>query len=286
MRVIAVLCALLAAAGNALASVLQRRAARTAPREEAFRPSLVGDLVRRPVWLGGVAALIGGFVCQAAALSIAGLALVQPLLIAELPFTMLLLARVLHVRLDRRTWLAVVVMTVGIAGFLAAAAPAIGHRSPDRWDWMIAAIVTIGLIAGLVLVSVTISSAARAALLGTATGIGFAFTATFIKATTGLLSQGFTALFTSWPLYAMVGAGLCSLFLLQNALQSGTLVAAQPALTISDPVASVSYGVIMFGETVRTGPWIIPEVAGMGFIAYGSVRLSRSPLIHDRKEMR
>jgi hypothetical protein len=74
----------------------------------------------------------------------------------------------------------------------------------------------------------------------------------------------------------MVVAGLGSVFLLQNALQSGTLVAAQPALTICDPVASVLYGITMFGETVRSGLWLIIEVIGFALIFFGTIRLSRS----------
>ncbi|GII86831.1 hypothetical protein Ssi03_48210 [Sphaerisporangium siamense] len=39
-----------------------------------------------------------------------------------------------------------------------------------------------------------------------------------------------------------MATGICSFFLLQNAFQSGSLIAAQPAITISDPVAGVLYG--------------------------------------------
>lgn len=56
-------------------------------------------------------------------------------------------------------------------------------------------------------------------------------------------------------------------------------MAAQPALTITDPVASVVYGVVLFGEDFRTGPWIVPEPVGIGLIAYGSVLLAQSPPI-------
>ena len=45
---IAVLFAIMASASNALASVLQREAARTAPRDRAFRLGLIAYLVRRP----------------------------------------------------------------------------------------------------------------------------------------------------------------------------------------------------------------------------------------------
>ncbi|MFL6052689.1 MAG: DMT family transporter [Actinoallomurus sp.] len=281
---IAVLFALLAAASNAVASVLQRRAARSEPEEFAFRLALLWDLIRRPVWLGGIGALIAGFLLQALALSRGGLALVQPLLVAELPLTMFLIARVSRVRLDWRTWLAVGVMTAGLAGFLGAASPRPGHRIPSALLWLIAAAVTLGVIVAVVVLAKQASGAARTALLGATAGVGFAFTATFMKATTNLLDKGIAVLLTSWEPYAMVAAGIGSLFLLQNALQSGTLVAAQPALTIADPVASILYGITMFGEGVRSGPWVTAEVAGFGLIFYGSVRLSQSRPIRIQAE--
>lgn len=281
---IAIPFALLAAASNALASVLQRRAVRSAPDELVLRPALLLSLIRSRVWLAGIGALIGGFLLQVLALSNGGLALVQPLLAAELPLTMILLAWLFHIRLDRRAWVAIGAMTAGLAGFLAAASPAPGRHMPGTLDWVGAGIVTVAVITGLVFFSRLVCGPPRAALLGVAAGIGFAFTATFIKATTKLFDKGIAELLTSWEPYAMVGAGLISLLLLQNALQSGTLVAAQPALTISDPVASILYGVTMLGERVRSGPWIIIEVVGFALIFYGSIRLSQSRPIQMQAE--
>ncbi|GGL12900.1 hypothetical protein Sme01_20470 [Sphaerisporangium melleum] len=275
---IAVVLALFAAASNALASVLQRRAARLVPQEKAFRPALIVALVRQPVWLGGIAALISGFIFQAWALAEGALALVQPLLVVELPFTMLAIGWLLGVRLDRRSWLAVGTMTAGLAVFLASGAPGMGHRSPTSTEWTLAAIVTVATVIGLVMLTHVITTpAGRAAVLGVAAGIGFAFTATFIKESTIIFQRDPAVLATSWQLYAMVLGGLCSLFLLQNALQSGPLVAAQPALTTTDPVASVLYGLMIFGEQLRLGGWLVLEALGAGMIIYGSFLLAQSP---------
>ncbi|MEU6432116.1 DMT family transporter [Microbispora sp. NPDC046973] len=281
---IAVVLALLAAAANAVASVLQRRAARSAPADEAFRPGLIWDLVQQPAWLGGIAALIAGFLLQAAALTSGGLALVQPLLVAELPITMLVAGWMFRVRVTAQTWLAVGALTAGLAGFLAAASPTPGSRLPGLLTWVISAGVTAGLLACCVAFAVASGGAARAVLLGVAAGLGFAYTAVLMKRTVEELPGGLRTLAGSWSLWAMVAAGLCSLFLLQNALHSGPLVAVQPALTVTDPVASTVYGVAMFGEDIRTGPWVLPELTGMALILYGSVLLSRyAPL---RKQAR
>ncbi|WP_198166950.1 DMT family transporter [Microbispora sp. ATCC PTA-5024] len=273
---IAILLAVLAAAANAVASVLQRRAARAAPPEEAFRVRLIWDLLRRPLWLGGIGALIGGFLFQAAALTTGGLALVQPILVAELPFTMLLAGRVFRVRIEPASWVAIGALTAGLGGFLAAASPEPGDRVPGVAGWAVSAGATAGAIACCVALALAAGGAPRAVLLGVAAGLGFAYTAVLMKRTTTLATAGLADLPRAWSLYAMVAAGLASLYLLQNALQSGPLVAVQPALTVTDPVASTAYGVALFGEDIQTGPWIVPELAGISLILYGSLLLSRS----------
>jgi drug/metabolite transporter (DMT)-like permease len=284
--VIAVVLAVVAAASNALASVLQRRAARTAPPDQAFRLGLIAYLIRRPAWLGGIGALIGGFLFQAAALSFGGLSLVQPILVVELPFTMMFIGSLLGARVDRRSWLAVGVLTAGLATLLLAAGPSEGHQVPSRMDWAVATLVTVGILAGLLTAAaLVVTGAARAAVLGVSAGLGFSFTAALMKETVTELAWRPSTVLTTWPVYGMVLAGLVSLFLLQNAFQSGTLVAVQPALTVSDPVASIGYGVGLFGETIRLGFWSVLEVMAIGLIIYGSARLAQSAPLRPQQEV-
>lgn len=270
---IAVGFAVLAAASNALASVLQRAAARTAPRDQAFRLGLIAYLIRRPAWLGGIGALIAGFLCQATALNFGELSLVQPLLVLELPFTLVFVRWLLKVRTVRRSWRAVGLLTTGLVTLLLAAGPSEGHRVPRAMELIIGVAVTVGLVAGLLAGARVLPGIGRAVLLGASAGLGFAFTAALMKQAVTELRHPADLLIT-WPMYGMVVAGLISLFLLQNALQSGTLVAVQPALTISDPIASIGYGVGLFGETIRLGPWVLLELIGLGLIVFGSLRLA------------
>ncbi|MFF4238634.1 DMT family transporter [Actinomadura geliboluensis] len=282
---IPVVLALLAGASNALASVLQRRVAKAAPEADAFKFALILDLLRSPMWLGGIGALIAAFVLQAAALSIAGLSLVQPLLAVELPFTMILIALLPPRGLTRVPWTAVVLLSVGLAVLLFALSPDEGYHLPSGSAWIIATTGTAGCVAALIALSWLIRGPVRAVLLGITTSIGFALTAAFMNTATHDFERGLRAVVTSWQLYAMALAGLGSLFLLQNALQSGTLVAVQPALTISDPVASIILGVYLFGENVRGGPWVLLEAAGMALLLLGSIGIARSPLLHEEHDV-
>lgn len=280
---IAVILSLLGGAANALASVLQRRAARAAPEDDAFKPSLILDLLREPLWIGGVGALIAAFVLQAAALSMAGLALVQPLLASELPFTMIFIAWFPPRGLRQVPWTGVGVLTVGLAALLIAAAPSEGLGVPGPGEWIIATAATVGCAAALVAAAWSIRGPARGVLLGVTTSLGFALTAAFMRTATRDFSDGIAAVLTSWELYAMAATGVVSLYLLQNALQSGSLVAVQPALTVTDPAASILLGVGLFEESIRTGLWIIAEILGIVLILVGSAVIARSPLLHDER---
>lgn len=276
MLALAIACALFAAASNAMASVLQRRVARDSPPERTQGLGLISRVIRRPRWLAGIGCLTAGFLLQATALSFGGLALVQPLMAAELPLTLVLAALVSRTALDRGGWIAVALMTAGLALLLAGAAPTPGKREPDGRAWLIAAGAAVALIGVLTLLGMRRRGGIRAGLLGVGSGLGFALTAAFMTTVAKRFGSGPATAFETWQLYAMVAAGVCSLLLLQYALQSGSLAIAQPALTITDPVAGVVLGVTLFGDRIRLGGWIAAQAVGVVLIVLGTVRLAAS----------
>lgn len=101
-----------------------------------------------------------------------------------------------------------------------------------------------------------------------------------MKAMTGALNRGGVAqIFLTWQTHAMVAAGLLAMFLLQSALNAGRLVAVQPGLTGADPIVSILWGTVGYGETVRGGVYVVPAVVSAAVIGWGILWLSRSPLI-------
>jgi drug/metabolite transporter (DMT)-like permease len=277
---IAVVAALFAAACNALASVLQRRGAKDIPQDNSLHIGLLLVLVRKPVWLFGLLAMVGAFVFQATALSQGDLSLVQPLLLAELPLTLLLVRFWFHLDGGRRAWVGVGGMCVGLAVVLLAASPSGGRTNVGITPLLLATAATGGLVVVGILVALRCRGNVRAATFGIAAGTGFALTAALMKgATDRVNSQGIGSVFTSWQLYATAAAGAASLYVWQNALQAGSLAAAQPAITISDPVLSTLLGIFVFGEHVRLGGWLALEVVGALIVVAASFELARSPLL-------
>jgi drug/metabolite transporter (DMT)-like permease len=281
--VVSVLFALLTALCNGLASVFQRIAASTAPAADALHLSLFSYLIKRKVWLAGIGLVVFAAVCQATALDKGAVALVQPIFIIELPFTLLVASKLAHRKLPKLTWWAVGLVTVSLGAGLAAAAPTGGTTQAPLKVWIAALIATGAFEAVVITIGVRARGNARAAALGLAAACGYALTATLLKSAVATLSQGIVPFFTTWQLYATAAAGVGALFLLQNGLQAGSLVAVQPPLTLGDALISSSYGVTVFGENVQTAGWLLViEILAVVAVAIGCIQLSRSlAMVHD-----
>lgn len=124
---------------------LQALEARRAPTEEALRPSLIGHLLKRPVWVGGIALALVGWPLQIAALSQAPITLVQPVLALGLLLLLLLGVRVLHERVGPREILAVVLIIGSVAVFAWAAPREVGEV--DRGPGLIVALAILITVA-------------------------------------------------------------------------------------------------------------------------------------------
>jgi drug/metabolite transporter (DMT)-like permease len=156
---------------QASASVLQRRSARTEPDSAEFSLRLIADLARRPGWLLGIAAMISGFLLHAVSISLSRIALVQPILVAELPFTLVLAAWTFRLPLSGRDWLAVGMATAGLAAFLGCLAPTGGDPGQVAGStWALGAAITVVAVGALVLLGYRARREHGAALLGIATG--------------------------------------------------------------------------------------------------------------------
>ena len=110
------------------------------PKRHNLNLRLVWSLAHEPVWFGGILAVIVGFLLQAAALGGGDLSVVEPILVFELPATLILACRVFGTRMRAREWAAAAGMTAGLAALIyLLSAPertrtvlAAGHARADR----------------------------------------------------------------------------------------------------------------------------------------------------------
>jgi hypothetical protein len=79
-----------------------------------------------------------------------------------------------------------------------------------------------------------------------------------MKGMTTTFVGGLGHLLTNWQIYGMIAAGVFGMFLVQSAMNAAQLLAAQPGLTLADPVLSILWGVMAFHERIRGGWLIVP----------------------------
>ena len=283
----AILMAVAASICTATASVCQRLGARSV-ETGGFDAWLLLRLARRPVWLLGVASMIGGFVLQLCALRYGALALVQPILALELLFVFgyLAVAGAGRVKVRRRDWLAAAAMSVGIGLFLRLASPSGGRLHAPGSSWLLAALATAGVVVAALAVTLGLgkgsgaSPSRRAAVLGAVTGISWGFVAAVIKELSSRLDDGLGAIFSSWSVYVLLVAGAATMLLASHALAAGPLAASQPGFTILDPLSASLLGVFLFGEHIRTGVVSLGgEALALAVVFAGASALSHSCLI-------
>lgn len=285
MIVLCVVLALLAALGNAAASVLQRRAAAThVPDRTGGRLAASLGFVRQRVWRWGAGLLVVSGLAQALALAAGPLAVVQPVMTTELLFTLVLAAIVFRQPPDARTWRAFAGMAVGLAVLLLLAAPSGGTQTVPPGRWLLVSVPAGVVSAALVAVGARLRGSARAAVLGSATAIGFSVTAALMKDTIGMVPDGAGALFSAWQIYAAAAVGLGSFLMLQATLRAGSLAASQPALTLGDSLLSVILGLALFDESIELGRRVVPEAGALVLIAVASVHLSGSPVVSGKDD--
>ena len=274
---LAVAFALAAAFANAVNVMTQHKASIGAPRRvKGWRLALY--LPRQPLWLLGVAAAVASFVFQALALHNGPLSVVQPLLITELVFVLVLRRVWIHQDVARAAWVSVSVVCVTLAVFLAVGEPTGGHPYPEAKQWLSAGLVFGGAIAVLTLAGLRGSSARRAAALAAATGLTAAMEASFLKTATETLSvSGVGGMLADWPVYAFIAATITGALLQQGALHVGPLSVSQPLLVIVDPFASIILSVWLFSERFTDSPVkLAVAVVAFAVMAAGVIRLART----------
>ena len=148
--VFTVVFALAAAFSNGANVITQHSASIGAPKREKGL-HLVRYLFRQPLWLLGWVAALGGFVFQALALRGGQLSVVQPLLVTELVFVLVMRRTWFRQDIAGAAWGAAALVCAAIAAFLAVAEPTGGKANPETAEWLSALLVFGGVVGLLTL---------------------------------------------------------------------------------------------------------------------------------------
>ncbi len=272
--------ALAAALSNALTSVFQRMGVEDAPQESTMTLSLMTHAIRRGIWLLGFFFMVCSFLLQAFALHAGRLSVVQPILTMELLFLVFILGTYFGYKITPREWIGASAIAFGLSGFLVFSNPGGGNEVPSNLDWIL-----VGSLASAAIVVTVVATRWgprwwKAAMFGSAAAISFAFTAALIKVVGNYAARDWVSLFVHWQTYGLVVFGLAGLFLTQNAFHAGPLAASQSTLVLVDPLASILFGIALYGDSLRTAnPWGPLEALSLLVMFAGAVFLSNSPLV-------
>jgi hypothetical protein len=97
-------------------------------------------------------------------------------------------------------------------------------------------------------------------------------------------ADDWTTLYRHWQTFGLAAFGALGIFLTQNAIHAGPIVASQSTLVLIDPLASILIGVFLFGDNLTTSGASGPLEAASLLVAFaGGFSLAHSPLISGIK---
>ncbi len=280
-----VVLALATAFANAVASICERLGVEDAPSANGPSVGLVRHMVQRPVWVLGFVIMAAGYGCQAVALHLGSLNVVQPILVSELVMLVAVLWFWYRTPLRARDLAAALATAAGLGVFLVLASPRVGTKVPSDHLWLEVGLTTTVVVLAFVAAGSRGSPARRALLLGAGASAGFALTAALTKSVTDALVAGAGAFFTSWQLYALCVVGFGSFVIMQSAFQVGPFAASQATLILVNPLVAIVVGHLLYGEDLRGGAlYASLEVLALLTMVAGAIALSTSALVANVRE--
>lgn len=244
---------LTAAACFGTAGYLQHSVARAVPAAGVSQPRrLLLELLARPIFRVSLGLSVVAFALQVTALSMAPLAIVQPLLVTSVLCYLAAASVAMRRPPDAVLVLGAVVALLGLAGFQVLARPGRGHggfEGPAALALGIALCATVVLALAL---ARRLSGEYRAIPIAVATAVCYGVTATLLRGM--LVSSSPLSVLAQWQLYAAMVVAPTGFLLNQGAFHEGAVGSvAVTVITVGDPVVSIAAGALWLGESLQGG---------------------------------
>lgn len=262
------------------APAVQGLAARRETAGAGVGGRLLLRLLRRPLWLAGVAVDVAGFVFEAWAFSAAPATLVAPLMAFDTIVFVVIGSSLFHERLSPRGVAGICVISVGIGALAAAFSDddTLGSTATDveLFSFLIAAVGVCGLAA--VLGSRAVAAGRNvfaAATFSAAAGIAFGL-ATMSTRQVGRtihLDRPWLLLGTPTP-YVLAVSSVLALMLMQRGLQTNPLLTV-PVVSALGAMLPVGLAAGVLGDPVPRGARMAGFVGALVLIAAGVALLGR-----------
>jgi drug/metabolite transporter (DMT)-like permease len=270
--------ALVAAVLLGVGFVLQQYSAEQEPESRFLRLRILTDLLRKPRWLLGIGCMVGGYLCAAWAIGHLELTLVEPMLTTYLVWALVLAVPMSKQRVKAAEVVGAVILIGGVTLLsVSRSITPIGLDFGSFSHWYAAAIIA-GIAALAVRIGHRRQGQVRATLTGVGAGLVFGIQDALTRQTLEILQgHSFTVLFSAWAPYALVGAGIVGIWLMQNAFSAAPLHASLPAIAAGEPIAGIALGIVVFGDRVQISPGLLAiEASGIAALIVGVIAVARS----------
>jgi drug/metabolite transporter (DMT)-like permease len=278
---------LLAAVLLGVGFVLQQYAAEQEPESRFLRLGILTDLLRKPRWLLGVGCMIAGYLLVAWSIDHLELTLVEPLLTTYLIWALVLAVPISRqpVKLGEVTGALILIGGVTLVSLTRSTTP-VGLSFGSLSHWYAAAIIA-GVAFGAVLIGHRRRGQVRATLTGAGAGLVFGIQDALTRQTLeSLQGNSWTVLFSTWSAYALVGAGILGIWLMQNAFSAAPLHASLPAIAAGEPLAGIALGIVVFGDRVQITPGMLAiEAGGIAALIVGVIAVARSSAFNGLRKI-
>jgi drug/metabolite transporter (DMT)-like permease len=258
--------------------VLQQYAAEQEPESRFLHLRILTDLLRKPRWLLGIACMVGGYLLVAWSIDHLELTLVEPLLTTYLIWALVLAVPMSRQPIKVAEVIGAMILIGGVTLVsLTRSTTPVGLSFGSLSHWYAAAILA-GVAFAAVMIGHRRTGQVRATLTGLAAGLVFGIQDALTRQTLeGLQFNSWTVLFTTWSAYALVGAGIAGIWLMQNAFSAAPLHASLPAIAAGEPLAGIALGIVVFGDRVQTTPGMLAiEAGGIAALIVGVIAVARS----------
>ncbi len=268
-----------------MSSVAEQRGTKRVKARRALSPKILLDLVRQPLWVIAIGGSVVGFGLQVVALRYGPLALVEPLLVCDLVFAVII-SSYLRRRFDPVIFAGVIATVAGVTGFLVIGRPTSGVSTVGFYVVLPLAAGLVACIAGCLAIARR-SNDLRPLALALACGICYGTSAFLVKLVVSDVRGGLPHVLTDWPIYALAVIGPAGFVLNQDAFQQGTLLSPVLAIiTACDPVISIALAYLWLKERLSSSPaGIAGEVISLLVMITGIVVLAHhSPMVVKKLE--
>jgi drug/metabolite transporter (DMT)-like permease len=262
--------------------VLQQGAAQQLPKWEFLRLRLLADLLRKPRWLAGIAAMVAGQLLGGWLIGHVDLSLAEPLLATNLIFALVLAGPLSRQAVHRSEVIGAVVLMLGVAALslartLRSAQVSIGSAS--YWPYAVAGVaVAAYLFARL---GRRRAGELRATFTGASAGLVFGLQDALTRRTIQVFdAHQVSGVLTTWSSYCLLVVALAGLWLMQSAFNAAPLHASLPAITAGEPACGIVLGIIVFGDPMHFSPGLIAlQAGGFAALVMGVILVARAPAL-------